>query len=149
LGFIVITIIITMVVIMVVIITVVIIMSSLIPGTGIKLINTIITGTGPRPWPITDLIINMEPDRQIAVPQECRTVHPPIDPQREHLIVRLQEHLIGSQRECPTTVHPQVVLIDHPHQIHPQAGPGAVVEAIVEEEEHREAAAEAEAEDDN
>ena len=116
-----------MAVIMVVIIMAVTITLLLIPGTGIKSIITTITGTGPRPLPITDLIINMEPDRQIAPLQGHPIV---IDRQQEHLIVHPPAHLIDLPREFPTTVHPQVQLTDHPHQMYLQGEPG-VVEAIV------------------
>ena len=95
-------------------------MLSLIPETGIKLIITIIAGTGPRPWPITDLIINTEPDRQIVHPQVHLTV-----PLQGHPIVHPQEHPIA---------HPQEHLIDPLHQmfLQEEAVPGVVVEVIVE-----------------
>ena len=119
-----------MAVIMVVIIMAVTITLLLIPGTGIKSIITTITGTGPRPLPITDLIINMEPDRQIAPLQGHPIV---IDRQQEHLIVHPPAHLIDPPREFPTTVHPQGQPIDLPHQMFlREAGVPGVVEAIVE-----------------
>ena len=117
-----------MVVIMVVIIMVVIIMLSLIPGTGIKLVSTIVTETDPLPCPITGQRVIMEPDRQIARQQEHLIVplpgHP-IDPQQVHLIELPQEH---------QTVHPLAHQIGLPHQMFLQEHQvvPAVAEVIVE-----------------
>ena len=123
-----------MVVIMGVIITVVIIMLSLIPGTGIKSIITIITETDLLQYRITGRRVIMEPDLQIGEGTELQLplVLPP-----EHPIVRQPEQLIGPPRECPTTVHPLAQRIGLPHQIFlqdHQVAPG-VAEVIVVAEE--------------
>ena len=103
-------------------------MLSLIPGTGIRLVNTTATETDQPPCPITGRRVIME--RELRTGEETELLLPlvllPV-----HRIVLLLVHLIEPPQGYPTTVHPQAQLIGLPHQICLLVVPG-VAEVIVE-----------------